>query len=193
MPYLDTNCLARWFLDDVPGAADKVEKLIAAKPGIIVDDVVLIETIFLLESVMKLTRKTICGFLEALNNYPVQFDRKLWEDILPIWLSHPKLSVVDIYLVAKAAQRKQEPVYTFDVKMHKQLPGAVPIPWSAGRLHFWAPVLDKSPSTYCRYAGISATSLSGHICSDRTLTAAPRFLQSVSGASEHLHKFDFMI
>jgi len=128
MSYLDTNCLLRWFLDDIPGHADRVEQQIANEPGIIVDDVIIVETIFVLETVMKLSRKTISSYLDAMKTYSLQFDRKLWSEVLPIWQSHPKLSIVDVYLSIKAKQHNKGPVYTFDHKMLKQLPGTDPIP-----------------------------------------------------------------
>lgn len=55
-------------------------------------------------------------------------DRSLWDRVLDIWVEHPKLSVVDVYLAVKAQDHGIEPVYTFDAKMVNQLAGAAAVP-----------------------------------------------------------------
>jgi len=128
MACLDTNCLLRWFLDDIPEQRQRVDALLTGQETLAVDDAVIIEAIFALESGAKLTRLTIRGFIDAIAVQPVVMDRSLWSQVLDVWVEHPKLSAVDVYLGVKARINQIEPLYTFDAKMINQLAGAVAVP-----------------------------------------------------------------
>jgi len=125
---LDTNCLLRWYLDDIPEQRRRVETLLASHQGIVVDDVAIIEAVFALESGAKLGRATIRGFIDVTAAQAVVMDRSLWSQVLDVWLEHPKLSVVDVYLAVKAQVNRTDPLFTFDAKMINQLDGAVAVP-----------------------------------------------------------------
>jgi len=128
MAQLDTNCLLRWFLDDIPDQAERVERLILSSSGLEVDDVVVIEAVFALEISMKLSRATIRTFWESAMGYPIGINRELWNKVFPIWVAHPKLSIVDVYLACKAELRSCGPVFSFDQKMIKQLSEVSAVP-----------------------------------------------------------------
>ncbi|MDR0284096.1 MAG: PIN domain-containing protein [Propionibacteriaceae bacterium] len=128
MASLDTNCLLRWFLNDIPEQRQRVERLIGSGEALTVDDVVVIEAVFALESGAKLSRETISGFLGAAMTYPLLIDRTLWTEVLRTWTGHPKLSIVDVYLATKTARAGKGPVYTFDTKMVNQLEPAQAVP-----------------------------------------------------------------
>ena len=49
MPSLDTNCLLRWLLDDIPEQTELVTSLINSEESFAVSDVALIETVFVRE------------------------------------------------------------------------------------------------------------------------------------------------
>ena len=59
IPSLDTNCLLRWLLDDVPEQTKLVSALINSGEGAAVADAALIETVFVLEKLKKIRRETI--------------------------------------------------------------------------------------------------------------------------------------
>ena len=128
MASLDTNCLLRWFLDDIPAQCQRVEALLDGQETISVDDVAIIEAIFAMEHTLKLTRPTIRGLIDAIMTRRIVMNRPLWQQILDLWADHPKLSVVDIYLTVKASETRCGPLYTFDAKMVSQLPDAVQVP-----------------------------------------------------------------
>lgn len=128
VPMLDTNCLLRWFLNDVPEQTRRVQALLDGGLSLIVDDVVIIEAIFAMQTNGKLDRTVIADFLQVAMAFPIAMDRKLWSDVLDTWVKCPKLSVVDVYLSAKAHASGQIPVYTFDQKMINQLDNATAVP-----------------------------------------------------------------
>ena len=130
MASLDTNCLVRWLLDDVPDQRRRVEALLADAAPLTVDDAALIETVFVLESSARLDRPTIEGLLLAAMSQPLVLDRELWTAVLGVWRDHPKLSVVDIYLAHKAHAHGDSPLYTFDVKLAHQVAGVARVPES---------------------------------------------------------------
>ncbi|MDR1426529.1 MAG: hypothetical protein LBJ08_02050, partial [Bifidobacteriaceae bacterium] len=50
MASLDTNCLVRWLMDDIPDERARVDRLIGAHEPLDVDDAALIELVFVLDS-----------------------------------------------------------------------------------------------------------------------------------------------
>ena len=53
MPSLDTNCLLRWLLDDVPEQTAIISAIIDSEKNLAVADVALIETVYVLEKIKK--------------------------------------------------------------------------------------------------------------------------------------------
>ena len=128
MASLDTNCLLRWFLDDVPDQRARVEKLLASGEPLVVDDAAIIETVFALEKGLRLSRPTVAAFVATALASPINLNRALWREVLDTWVGRPKLSVVDVYLATKADLTDAAPLYTFDQKMVAQLPIASAVP-----------------------------------------------------------------
>ena len=52
MPSLDTNCLLRWLLDDIPEQSAAITNLIDSGEGFTVADAALIETVFVPENLI---------------------------------------------------------------------------------------------------------------------------------------------
>jgi len=63
MPSLDTNCLLRWLLDDVPEHTAIITAVINSEKNLAVADAALIEMVFVLEKIKKIIR----SFLITLN------------------------------------------------------------------------------------------------------------------------------
>jgi predicted nucleic-acid-binding protein len=124
MPSLDTNCLLRWLLGDVPEQASLVASLIDSGEKFAIADAALIETVFVLEKLKKISRETIEKAVTAvIGNEAILCNRDLFIEILPIYASHPKLSFVDCYLEAHARKTGSVPLLTFDKKLANQLTG----------------------------------------------------------------------
>jgi predicted nucleic-acid-binding protein len=124
MPSLDTNCLLRWLLGDEPKHTAIITSIINSEENLAIADVALIETIFVLEKIKKISRETIeKAVLAIFEKDNILCNRGLFIEILPIYTSHPKLSFVDCYLEVFAQSIGAVPLLTFDKKMSNQLSG----------------------------------------------------------------------
>ena len=124
MPSLDTNCLLRWLLGDIPEQTAIITALIDSDENVTVADAALIETVFVLEKVKKINRDSIEKAVKAvIEKKSILCNRELFEEILPIYTGHPKLSFIDCYLETFARRMGSEPLLTFDKKLAKQLSG----------------------------------------------------------------------
>jgi predicted nucleic-acid-binding protein len=124
MPSLDTNCLLRWLLDDVPEQTAIITAVINSEENLAVADAALIETVFVLEKIKKISRETIeKAVLAVFEQENIICNRGLFIEILSVYTSHPKLSFVDCYLEVFAQSTGAAPLLTFDKKMANQLSG----------------------------------------------------------------------
>jgi predicted nucleic-acid-binding protein len=132
MASLDTNCLLRWILGDVPAQTEAIKNLISSGTTLAAPDAVLIETVFVLEKVKKLSRPVIeKALMVIIGEATIKCSRELFTETLPLYRIHPKLSFIDCYLSVLARRTGAEPLYTFDQKLAKQLPGVTlltPVP-----------------------------------------------------------------
>jgi len=124
MPSLDTNCLLRWLLNDIPEQATLVTALVNSGESFAVADAVLIETVFVLEKLKKISRETIEKAVRVvIEKDSILCNRELFMEILPIYTGHQNLSFVDCYLEVLARRTGTAPLLTFDQKLAKQLSG----------------------------------------------------------------------
>ncbi len=122
MPSVDTNVLLRWLLADVPDQAERVDALLASGAQLTVDDAALIEVVFVLERVMRLRRASIADAVSTvISTAAFDLDRDRWRAVVGTYVAHPKLSVADVYLAHRAAERGAVPLYTFDKKLATQI------------------------------------------------------------------------
>lgn len=122
MPSLDTNVLLRWLLRDVPAQTERADELIGSGASWRVDDAALIKTVYVLESVMKVTRPTVRKTIQlVIATGSLEVDRGLWQEIGDELVAHPRLSVVEIYLALRARATDTAPLRTFDRKLASQL------------------------------------------------------------------------
>lgn len=85
------------------------------------------EVVYVFEKTYGKSRKEITNlvtfFLDRFSEH-LAYDRKLVDSVFPIWLDHPKLSFVDCLLATEAELSKNEPLWTFDKKLAKQMDSA---------------------------------------------------------------------
>ena len=125
MPSLDANCLLRWLLDDIPEQTVQVTALVNSGESVYVADVALIETVFVLEKLKKISRETIAKAVNAvIRKDTILCNRDLMMEVLPVYTGHPKLSFVDCYLEVLSRRTGNAPLLTFDRKLANQLSGA---------------------------------------------------------------------
>jgi predicted nucleic-acid-binding protein len=121
---LDTNCLLRWILDDVPAQTAVIHELISSGKSFAAPDAVLIETVFVLEKVKKISRAAVeQALLVIIGQANIKCSRELFTEALPLYREHPKLSFIDCYLSVLVRRTGADPLFTFDQKLAHQLSG----------------------------------------------------------------------
>ncbi|MCL1813100.1 MAG: hypothetical protein FWG29_06210 [Treponema sp.] len=114
----------RWLLGDIPEQAALVTALINSETNITVADAALIETVFVLEKLKKISRETIKKAITVVvEKESISCNRELFIDVLSVYTGHPKLSFTDCYLEGLARKTMASPLLTFDKKLANQLPG----------------------------------------------------------------------
>lgn len=115
---LDTNVVLCFLLNDIPEQSAKATKLISEDP-VYVTDVVVAETIIVLEKIYRLNHKDIGELITdflGLNN--LIYNKYFLNQTIDLYVERPSLSFVDCYsaLEAKAYQNK---LVTFDKALAK--------------------------------------------------------------------------
>ncbi len=125
MRAVDTNILVRLLERDDPAQASAAEAFLQEGGALWVSHVVLAETVWVLESVFKRTKKEILGVLDALvNNVDIHLNEP---SVVSIAIAHYRSSKADFSdcLVLSIAQAQGHlPLATFDKNLAK-LPGTV--------------------------------------------------------------------
>ncbi|MDZ7786410.1 MAG: PIN domain-containing protein [Candidatus Saccharibacteria bacterium] len=116
---LDTNVVLRFLLDDVPTQTKKATNIIS-KNKVYVTDVVVVETIYVLEKVILLPRKDITKLVtDFLGFSNVVHNPYFLIKTLALYERSPSLSIVDCY-AASEANAYANKLVTFDKKLSTQ-------------------------------------------------------------------------
>lgn len=122
---LDTNCLLRWVLQDLPEQASAIDRLLAGPTTCHVADMALLEFVFALEKLYGCPRGVIADNLIAIATHPsINCNKPLLDRCLPWYTANPSLSFVDCCLTAYAELNDAAPLLTFDRALAKKLPHA---------------------------------------------------------------------
>ena len=124
---LDTSIIVRILVGDSPILCKKILKLFDQDLIFIISDLVLSETIYVLETVYCKTREEISDlllFFLARYDDTVQYNRDLTALAIPFYVKHPKLSFNDCALASLAELNHAEPLFTLDKKLASQHPSA---------------------------------------------------------------------
>jgi predicted nucleic-acid-binding protein len=125
-PSLDTNCLLRWVLKDIPEQTAAVQQLMSSGLVFYVANAAITEIAFVLEKVYGLPREAVVSNIQtiiAAEN--INCNHTFFQAILPMYIKHPALSFVDCQLALQAELQSRVPLYTFDKKLAAQLSQAV--------------------------------------------------------------------
>ena len=118
MTSLDTNVILRFLLRDVAYQAVRAVRLLDGSQCY-VTDVVLTETIFVLEKVYEAPRAEIASIMKLLTGWPnLICNRSLMNEVIALFDARPSLSIVDCY-AAVEAETFQNQLATFDKKLLK--------------------------------------------------------------------------
>ncbi|MDR2211771.1 MAG: PIN domain-containing protein [Spirochaetaceae bacterium] len=124
MASLDTNCLLRWLLGDIPEQAEIVAGLLDSPETFHAADAAIIELIFVLEKIKKIDRELIQKAVSAIMaRANIKCGREIFEETMPLYTKHARLSITDCYLSVMAKKAGALPLLTFDRKLANQLGG----------------------------------------------------------------------
>ncbi len=119
MTSLDTNVVLRFLLNDLPEQTEKAAKVIV-KDKVYVTDVVTVETVYVLEKVIELSRKDVVKLVtDFLGFANVVHNPFFLLDAIELYEQHPALSIVDCYAIAEAKAYNNKLV-TFDKRLVSQ-------------------------------------------------------------------------
>lgn len=118
MNSLDTNLLLRYLLADIPEQTDRASKIIRDSTCY-VTDVVVTESIFVLERVIGMERSDIVHLVSAFLSLPnIVYSGYLLDETLDLFGKKPSLSFVDCYAATESKIYKNT-LYTFDKQLVK--------------------------------------------------------------------------
>ncbi len=126
---LDTNILVRLAMnDDLPQAQKALEVLKKLESGsrkALVLAEVLVELVYVMETVYSCTRDEVADFMEDVLAAPVFFlpDEDVLRNVLPVY--RVKGEFADHMIVALSGKNKAEQLFSFDQKLQKTYPGIV--------------------------------------------------------------------
>jgi len=119
MNSLDTNLILRFLLNDIPTQKSKAKALIT-NSQVYISDVVVTETVYVLERVLNYDRNFISHIMRIFLSIPnVSHNDHILQDALSLFKKMPSLSFVDCY-AATEAKIFGTNLYTFDKKLINQ-------------------------------------------------------------------------
>lgn len=115
---LDTNVLLRYFLKDIPEQGVKSKTVISGSV-VYVTDVVLTDTVFVLERVIEMERSDIVRLITAFLNLPnLVYNDYFLDETIDLYGSQKNLSFVDCYAAVEAKMYNNS-LATFDKQLVK--------------------------------------------------------------------------
>ena len=121
---IDTNILLRLILRDDERMFCLARDRLTALSQVHVADQAIIEIVYALGGHYQYTRQEVCAVIqELMTNQYISMSRALFEEVLPLYSSHPAVSFTDVYLAVYAKVNHQTPLLTFDKKLARQIAG----------------------------------------------------------------------
>ena len=118
MRSLDTNIILRFLLRDIPHQAAKAATELTSY-RCYVTDVVITETVFVLEKVYEAPRKEIAVAINSFLAFPnLLCNADLLAEMIDLYQQHRSLSIIDCYAAVEAGASGNQ-LITFDTKLLK--------------------------------------------------------------------------
>lgn len=119
MNSVDSNVVLRFLLNDIPSQTAKA-KHVLSNPPVYVSDVVVTETVYVLEKSLGYARKHVASLLKVLIAVPgLIYSDHLLPNVIKMYESKRSLSFVDCFLATEAVAFGSK-LYTFDKKLVSQ-------------------------------------------------------------------------
>ena len=123
-PFLDTNCLVRYLTDDPQDMAEKAAQLIDSEEPLILSELVLAETAYVLSSVYEYERNelvdALMSFVLRQNIQLLQLPKLLALEALRLCRGSKRTSFTDALLWAEARHHQAPKLWTFDKRFPKK-------------------------------------------------------------------------
>lgn len=123
LPFLDTNCIVRYLTDDPPEMAEKAALVIDGDEPLIVSELVVAETAYVLESVYEYEREelvdALVSFIQRQNVRILQLPKTMVLEALRLCRSSKRHSFTDALLWAQARHHQAARLVTFDRRFPK--------------------------------------------------------------------------
>lgn len=121
---LDTNCLLRWLVRDVPAQAAAVDAILE-RERVHVADMAIAETVWVMKSYYHISNETIAmSIAKIVEHDKINCNRALFGQVLNHLGSSPKVSFVDTCLAFYAGLNGAK-LLTFDKTLAKKFPRLV--------------------------------------------------------------------
>jgi predicted nucleic acid-binding protein len=121
---LDTSFLVRYFTGDPQDLAEQAAQVIDREEDLLVNDVVIAETAYVLTSVYKVPRETVVDylilFLQKSNIHPFALDKDLLFQALLLCRPSGRVSFADALVWAAARSTEAKLVYSMDERFPRE-------------------------------------------------------------------------
>ena len=118
--FLDTSFVVRYLTGDPPELAERAAQIIDKEQGLLVTDVVLAETAYVLTSLYQLPRAIVVdhllAFMQKYNISPFGLDKDIVLQALLLCRPYVRLSFADSLIWAAARSSRNTVVYSFDTR-----------------------------------------------------------------------------
>lgn len=116
--FLDTSFVVRYLTNDPPEMADLAAEVIDADEPLLLSEMVLVETAYVLESVYEVARAplvdTLAAFVQRRNLRPLRLTKPLILEALGLCRGSNRVSFTDAMLWAQARHEGAQRIYSFD-------------------------------------------------------------------------------
>lgn len=117
-PWLDTSCVVRYLVGEPAEMAERAAAIIDSDQELILSELVLIETAYMLESFYEIPREALVGALASLvqrrNLRLLHVEKPLALEALQLCRRSNRASFVDAFLWAEARQLGSRGIVSFD-------------------------------------------------------------------------------
>jgi predicted nucleic acid-binding protein len=121
--FLDTSFVVRYLTGDPPELAEKAAQIIDKEQDLLITDVVLVETAYVLSSLYQLPRNTVVdhliAFMQKYNIAPFGLDKDIVLQALLLCRPSARVSFADALVWAAARSSHTTVVYSFDARFPK--------------------------------------------------------------------------
>lgn len=122
--FIDTSVVVRYLTDDPPALAERAARLLEGEEQLIISEVVLVETAYVLTKVYEVPREaTVDALVELVqrrNLALLHLPKPLALEALRLCRASGRIAFTDAFLWAQARHAGTDTVYTFDARFPSQ-------------------------------------------------------------------------